>query len=73
MLPGYYPLYPRGAGAAAGPLPPGHIIVSRWIGEAEARTWMANGATYVPPGLGAGGHLSVAEYEAPRIPGTGPI
>jgi hypothetical protein len=73
MLPGYYPLYPRGAGAAAGPLPLGHVMVSRWIGEAEARMWMANGATHVPPGLGAGGHLSVAEYGASRIPGAGHI
>jgi len=48
-------------------------MVSRWIGEAEARIWMANGATYVPPGLGAGGHLSVAEFGVSRIAGSGPI
>jgi hypothetical protein len=73
MLPGYYPLYPRGAGASTGPLPPGHVMVSRWVGEVEARIWMANGATHVPAGLGAGGHLSVAEYGVSRIPGAGPI
>jgi hypothetical protein len=48
-------------------------MVSRWIGEAEARIWMANGATYVPPGLGGGGHLSVNEFGASRIAGSGPI
>jgi filamentous hemagglutinin len=73
MLLGYSPLYPRGEGAASGPLPPGHVMVSRWVGETEARMWMASGATHVPPGLGAGGHLSVGEFGASRIPGTDPI
>ena len=73
MLPGYYTLYPRGPGAATGPIPPGHVMVSRWMGEAEARIWMASGATHVPPGLGRGGHLSVGEFGSSPISGTGPI
>src|SRR5579863_3883644 len=70
---GYYAVYPRGPGAASGPLPPRHVMVTRWISEAEARKWMANGGTYIPPDLGGGGHVSVARFGAPWIAGTGPI
>jgi len=72
-IPGHYTLYPRGLGASSGPLPQGHVMVSRWISEAEARLWMKGGATHVPLGVGRGEHVSVAEFGASRIAGTGPL
>jgi hypothetical protein len=73
VLPGYHPLYPRGAGAASGPIPRGHVMVTRWISEAEARIWMRDGATHVPPEVGRGEHVSVGEFGAAQLSGTGPI
>jgi hypothetical protein len=73
VLPGFYAVYPRGQGASSGPLPAGHIMVSRWISEEEARLWLKCGATFVPPEVGKGGHVSVAEFGATQISGSGPI
>ena len=70
---GYYILYPRGAGAADGPMPNGYVMVSRWAGAPEARLWMMNGGTYIPPQVGAGGRVYVTLFGAPRPSGTDPI
>jgi len=70
---GYYVIYPRGPGASTGPMPAGYVMVSRWIGVAEAKLWMANGGTYVPPGVGAGGRVYVTLPGEPKPPGTDPI
>jgi hypothetical protein len=72
-LAGYYVLYPRGVGAAEGPMPNGYIFVSRWAGTAEAKLWMMNGGTYVPTTVGAGGRVYVTLLGEPRPSGTGPI
>lgn len=73
VLPGYQPVCPRGVGAASGSIPRGHVMVTRWISESEARIWIQNGATHVPMDIGHGGHVSVAQFGAPRLPGTGPV
>lgn len=70
---GYYALYPRGAGAADGPMPSGYIMVSRWVNAAEARLWMLNGGTHIPPQVGAGGRVYVTDFGAIRPSGTDPI
>lgn len=72
-IPGHYTLYPRGPGASSGPIPQGHVMVSRWISEAEARLWMKHGATHVPLGVGGGERVSVTEFGASRVAGAGPI
>ena len=72
-LAGYYILYPRGAGAADGPMPHGYVMVSRWVNAAEAKLWMMNGGTYVPPQVGGGGRVYVTLFGAPRPPLTDPI
>jgi hypothetical protein len=72
-IPGYYALYPRGQGASTGAMPKGYTMVSRWIDANEAKLWMANGATFVPPHVGAGGRLYVTDFGASQPSGTGPI
>jgi hypothetical protein len=49
---GFYTLYPRGPGAAAGPLPSSCSMVSRWVSVEEARLWMEEGATRIHPRIG---------------------
>src|SRR5260370_41893369 len=70
---GYYTLYPRGAGAAIGPMPNGYAMVSRWVNAAEAKLWMMNGGTYIPPLIGSGGRVYVTLFGAPRPSGTDAI
>jgi hypothetical protein len=70
---GYYALYPRGAGAANGPMPNGYVMVSRWVNAPEAKLWMMNGCTYIPPLVGSGGRVYVTLFGAPRPSGTDPI
>jgi hypothetical protein len=70
---GYYVLYPRGSGAATGPMPNGYVLVSRWTGVAEARLWMQNGATHIPQGIGAGGRVYLTLFGAKEPPGTDSI
>lgn len=65
-------LYPRGPGAAEGPVPPGYVEVHRWVNMNEVQLWMANQGTAIPPGIGAGGRVYVTLPEAPRPGGTGP-
>lgn len=67
-------IYPRGLGAATGPVPHGHVRVSRWVNEAEAKYWIANGGTNIPGGVGGqSGRVYVTVPGAPRPGGTGPI
>jgi filamentous hemagglutinin len=70
---GYYTLYPRGAGASNGPMPTGYVMVSRWVNAAEAKMWMSNGGTYIPPRVGGGGRVYVTRYGASRPSGTDAI
>jgi hypothetical protein len=70
---GYYTLYPRGPGASAGPLPTGYVMVARWVGPAEAKLWMINGGTFIPPQIGAGGRVYVTQFGGPRPAGTDAI
>lgn len=72
-LAGYYALYPRGIGASSGPVPSGYVMESRWVNAAEARLWMLNGGTYIPPQVGAGGRVYVTLLGAVRPSGTDPI
>ncbi len=65
--------YPRGAGAAIGPMPNGYATVSRWVNAAEAKLWMMNGGTYIPPLIGSGGRVYVTLFGAPRPSGTDAI
>jgi hypothetical protein len=37
-------------------------MVSRWIGVAEVKFWMANGGTFVPVEVGRGGRVSVIPF-----------
>jgi filamentous hemagglutinin len=73
VLAGYYTLYPRGMGAASGPIPNGYVMVSRWVNAQEAKLWMRNGGTYIPPQVGAGGRVYVTMPGAIRPAGTDPI
>jgi hypothetical protein len=57
----------------SGPLPPGYEMVSRWIGESEVPLWLSRHGNTIPPEVGAGGRLSVTDYEGGRVSGTGPI
>lgn len=67
-------VYPRGPGAATGPVPRGHVQVSRWVSDAEAKQWIANGGTYIPGGVGGeSARIYVTVPAAPRPGGTGPI
>ena len=70
---GYYTLCPRGPGAASGPMPNGYVMVSRWVNAAEARLWMMNGGTYIPPQVGGGGRVYVTLYGESRPSGTDAI
>jgi len=70
---GCYTLYPRGPGAAAGPMPGGYVMVSTWVGAREAKLWMANGGTFIPSQVGSAGHVYVTLPGAPQPAGTDPI
>ncbi|WP_158623122.1 filamentous hemagglutinin N-terminal domain-containing protein [Pseudorhodobacter sp. E13] len=48
----YDTIYPRGLGAANGPLPDGYVYVSRWVSPAEARLWLDNQGTAIPSAVG---------------------
>ncbi len=71
-VPGYYTVYPRGIGASTGPTPEGYQLVSRWVNVAEAKLWLGNGGTYVPPQVG-GDRVYVTLFGAPQPSGSGPI
>jgi hypothetical protein len=66
-------LFPRGAGASEGPVPPGYTEVPRWADLPEVSAWMRDDGTRIPPGIGG---LSQRVYVtlpgAPQPPGTGP-
>lgn len=67
-------VYPRGPGASTGPVPGGYVPVSRWINQAEADAWIANGGTTIPGGIGGEtGRVYVTMPGAPKPGGTGPI
>jgi hypothetical protein len=72
-MPGYYVLYPRGAGASTGAIPKSYTMVSRWADANEAKLWMANGGTFVPPQVGSGGRVYATQFGAVQPSGTGPI
>lgn len=69
--------YPRGTGAANGPVPEGYVQVSRWIDANEAAIWAENGATRIPPNVGTvyGDRttLYTTSFGAPRPGNAGPI
>ncbi|SFD39461.1 hypothetical protein, partial [Collimonas sp. OK412] len=71
--PGWSVTAPRGLGSATGPLPPGYTTVSRWVSPDEAATWMQNGGTAIPTGIGAGNRVYVTALDAAKPGGTGPI
>jgi hypothetical protein len=54
-------------------MPKGYVIVSRWIGIAEAKLWMANGGTHIPLSVGAGDRVYVTLFGEPGPSGTDPI
>jgi hypothetical protein len=54
-------------------MPNGYVMVSRWINAAEAKLWMQNGGTYIPPQVGAGSRVYVTLYGEGRPSGTDPI
>jgi hypothetical protein len=67
-------VYPRGPGAADGPVPPGYVPVSRWVDQAEAELWLENQGTHIPNGIGRETQrVYVTTPEAKRPGGTGPI
>ncbi len=53
-------------------MPKGYVIVSRWIGLAEAKLWMMRRHAY-SPAVGAGGRVYVTLFGEPRPSGTDPI
>jgi hypothetical protein len=61
---GYYTLYPRGVGAAKGPMPNGYVMVSRWVSVAEAKLWMMN-AVHTSPLRAAGGESTLLSMACP--------
>ncbi|GFE88652.1 hypothetical protein GCM10011488_36060 [Steroidobacter agaridevorans] len=63
-------VFPRGPGAATGPIPPGHTSVSRWASAEEAEIWIANGGTAIPAGIGAEGRVYVTAFGAAKPGGT---
>jgi len=68
-IPGYKTIFPAGRGSASGPLPPGYVMVSRWIGEPEVKLWMATAGTYIPPGVGRGSRrVSATPFGQQRKP-----
>lgn len=67
-------VYPRGPGASSGPVPSGHVPVSRWVSEAEANAWIGNGGTHIPSGIGGeSGRVYVTAPGVARPGGTGPV
>ncbi len=70
--PGFTTVYPRGEGAAHGTMPAGYIMVSRWVSGPEVKLWMANGGTFIPPGVGRlGGRVAVIPFGASKPAGVG--
>ncbi|WP_232454022.1 filamentous hemagglutinin N-terminal domain-containing protein [Burkholderia ubonensis] len=70
--PNTYAVYPLGAGAASGPLPPGYVTVSRWVSPAEASLWVQNQGTAIPSGIPQNGtpQVYVTTAGAPYPPGA---
>jgi hypothetical protein len=47
-------------------------MVSRWVSAPEVKLWMANGGTFIPPGVGRlGGRVAVIPFGAPKPAGIG--
>jgi hypothetical protein len=63
--------FPRGIGAAYGPLPTGYTTVSRWANADEVSRWLGNGGTAIPTNLGAGGRVYVTDLGSAKPGGTG--
>jgi filamentous hemagglutinin len=69
----YQTFYPRGEGAANGPLPKGYVMVSRWISAPEVKLWWNNGGTFVPSEVGRdSGRVSVIRCGGGVPPGVVP-
>ncbi|WP_374711033.1 two-partner secretion domain-containing protein [Paraburkholderia terricola] len=70
--PNTYAVYPLGAGAASGPLPPGYVTVSRWVSPAEASLWVQNQGTAIPSAVPQNGtpQVYVTTAGAPYPPGA---
>jgi RHS repeat-associated protein len=67
-------VYPRGEGAASGPVPRGYTSVSRWVDAQEAQLWMKGQGTFIPPGVGRDtGRVFVTAPDMPRPGMAGPI
>lgn len=67
-------MFPRGAGAATGPVPSGYTQVSRWMSPKEAEKWIANQGTHVPTGIGGqSSRVYVTSPGMPRPGGAGPV
>ena len=69
---GYYTVYPRGRGAAAGSTPCNYAKVSRWASLEEAEAWLRYAGTAIPSRVG-GDRLYVALPGARKPGGTGPV
>jgi hypothetical protein len=69
---GYYTVYPRGRGAAAGSAPSGYASVSRWVSPEEAGAWLRNFGTAIPSRVG-GDRLYVVLPGSRQPGGTGPV
>lgn len=65
-------VFPRGAGAAEGPVPLDFTQVSRWVNPSEAQLWINNEGTFIP-NVGSAGRVYVTSFGAPKPPGTGPV
>ncbi len=70
--PNTYVVYPRGIGAADGPLPEGYTTVSRWVSPGEASLWVQNQETAIPVAIPRNGtpQLYVTEAGASYPPGA---
>ncbi|WP_244130420.1 filamentous hemagglutinin N-terminal domain-containing protein [Burkholderia latens] len=70
--PNTYAVYPLGAGAASGPLPPDYVTVSRWVSPSEASLWVQNQGTAIPSGIPQNGtpQVYVTTAGAPYPPGA---
>ncbi len=67
-------VFPRGPGAATGPVQKGYTEVSRWMSPQEAEKWIANQGTHVPGGIGGeAGRVYVTSPGMPKPGGTGPV
>src|SRR5689334_18132377 len=61
-MPGFNTVYPRGAAASIGTMPPGYVMVCRWMSIAEVSLWMANGGTFIPPTIGRTAGVVAVSY-----------